>query len=337
MTTLETLAPRVEVYSIDEAFVDMSGLSGLMSLTGFGYQIRTTVNTWTDIHVCVGIAPTKTLAKLANHAAKHYPATGGVVDLSDPARQRRLLKLLPVNEVWGVGMRLTEKLNQLNITTALDLADADAKQLRRRFSVVLEGTIRELNGESCLTLEDTPPTKQQIVCSRSFGERITDYTAMRQAVAGYLARAMEKLRKEQRTARTLQVFIRTSPFSDHEPYYGNTANGQLSAPTGDTRIMMVLAMRLLDSIWKDGYAYSKAGVMLGDFYEPGTYQPELLNQNESTHQNSDALMGVLDQINGAGLGNIWFAGQGSQQTWSMKREHLSPSYTSRWSELPLAR
>lgn len=337
MTTLEALAPAVEVYSIDEAFLDVTGLSRHHSLTDFGQHVRDTIDRCVGLPVCVGIAPSKTLAKLANHAAKTYPKTGGVVDLSDPARQRRLLKLVPVDEVWGVGRRLTEQLAQLNIHTALDLADADPKWLRKQFSVVLERTVQELNGIACMKLEHHPPAKQQIISSRSFSRPITALDEMRAAIATYLSRAMEKLRGERQTALSLQVFIRTSPFREQDPQYSNAATGQLTEPTADTRRIQALAMSLLDRIWQPGYRYAKAGVMLSDFYRDGAFQPELLDSTETDRSKSEALMDVLDEINESGLGKIWLARQGAQRGWAMKRDHLSPSYTTRWRDLKTVR
>lgn len=171
MTILEEEAPRLEVYSIDEAFMDLTGVNNVMDLLAFGQQVKVKVDQWTGITVGVGIAPTKTLAKLANHAAKKYPATGSVVDLMDPDRQKRLLALVDVSDVWGVGRRITAKLKARGIHTALDLANSDPKSIRSEFSVVLERTIRELNGVSCLDLELVRPTKQQIICSRSLAIR----------------------------------------------------------------------------------------------------------------------------------------------------------------------
>lgn len=336
MTVLEQLAPRVEVYSIDEAFLDLTGVSSAMELEAFGRQARDTVQRWTGITVGVGIAQTKTLAKLANHAAKTYRATGGVVDLSDPARQRKLMALLPVGEVWGIGRRLSAKLNMLGVNTVLELADADPKWLRQHFSVVVERTARELNGDPCLALEEVSPPKKEIVCSRSFGERVTELQVMREAVSSYAARAAEKLRREGRTARTLNVFVRTGMFNPNEPTYSNAATIEFSAPTDDTRHLIGGAMRGLDRIWRDGYRYAKAGVLLGDFFEPGVWQPGLFDEPARV-SNSDALMSVVDRINASGKGKVWFAGQGVQKTWAMKREMLSPAYTTRWTDLPLIR
>jgi len=333
MRTLEEMAPRVEVYSIDEAFLDLTGIESAISLVEFGQQVRERIGHWIGITVCVGIAPTKTLAKLANHAAKKYPATQGVVDLTNPDRQRRLLALVPVDDVWGVGRRLSKRLNALGITTALDLANASPRAIREQFSVVLERTVRELNGESCIELEEIPPTKKQIVCSRSFGVKVTQFELLREAVCEYASRATEKLRKEQQQAKVLTVFIRTSPFKDNEPQYSNSASGELLIPSSDTRDFIELANHLLKRIWKDGFRYAKAGVMLSDFYDPGMFQPGLFD-DVSTRSNSQQLMSVLDTINQSGAGKVFFAGQGTKKDWSMKRELLSPAYTTRWDQLP---
>ncbi|HHC7417899.1 TPA: translesion error-prone DNA polymerase V subunit UmuC [Vibrio cholerae] len=333
MRTLEEMAPRVEVYSIDEAFLDLTGIESAISLVEFGQQVRERIGHWIGITVCVGIAQTKTLAKLANHAAKKYPATQGVVDLTNPDRQRRLLALVPVDDVWGVGRRLSKRLNALGITTALDLANASPRAIRDQFSVVLERTVRELNGESCIELEEIPPTKKQIVCSRSFGVKVTQFELLREAVCEYATRATEKLRKEQQQAKVMTVFIRTSPFKDNEPQYSNSASGELLIPSCDTRDFIELANHLLKRIWKDGFRYAKAGVMLSDFYDPGMFQPGLFD-DVSTRSNSQQLMSVLDTINQSGAGKVFFAGQGTKKDWSMKREHLSPAYTTRWDQLP---
>lgn len=334
MSVLEMLAPRVEVYSIDEAFLDLSGVSNATELETFGKQVKETVGKWTGINVCVGIAPTKTLAKLANHAAKTYPATGGVVDLTARTRQRKLLELMPVEEVWGIGRRLSKQLNMLGIKTALQLADADPKNIKRQFSVVVERTVYELNGDSCLELENITPTKKQILCSRSFGQRITEYRQMREAICDYAARGAEKLRTEKQYAKSVTVFIRTNPNSSRDPYYSNSATANLQIPTDDSRDIIMYALRMLRLIWKDGYRYMKGGIMLGDFYEPGIYQLSLFDEVNS-RPDSKQLMSVIDKINHSGKGNIWFAGQGIRQEWAMKRGSLSPSYTTKWEDLQI--
>ncbi len=333
MQTLEALAPAVEVYSIDEAFLDLTGVDNAVDLTEFGLQVRATVQQHIGMTVCVGIAPTKTLAKLANHAAKQYPATRGVVDLTDPARQRKLLSLMPVHEVWGVGRKLSERLNAMGITTALELAEQNPRDIRRKFSVVLERTVRELNGESCLALEDITPTKQQILCSRSFGQRVTRYTDMQEAISSYVARAAEKLRHEQQQCQLISVTIRTGLFNPNDPRYSNSASLRLDYPTDDTRVLLNAAGRLLQAIWKDGYRYAKAGITLCDFYDRGMMQPDLFTQ-QVISPNSARLMQAVDRINQQQRGKVFFASQGTGKAWAMNRNHLSPSYTTDWKQLP---
>ena len=334
MTTLEELSPRCEIYSIDEAFCDLTGVRNCRDLTDFGKEIRETVLRRTHLTVGVGIAQTKTLAKLANHAAKQWQRqTGGVVDLSNQERQRKLMALLPVDEVWGVGRRISKKLETMGINTVLQLADTDIRFIRKHFNVVLERTVRELRGEPCLGLEEFAPVKQEIVCSRSFGQRICTYEEMRQAICLYASRTAEKLRGEHQYCRFISAFVKTSPFALNEPYYGNSASVKLLTPTQDSRDIITAATKCLDAIWRDGHSYQKAGVMLGDFYSQGVAQLNLFDDN-APRKNSEKLMEVLDHLNAKdGRGTLYFAGQGIQTAWQMKREMLSPRYTTRISDL----
>jgi len=336
MTLLEEEAPRLEIYSIDEAFMDLTGVDSVVDFESFGRSVKHKIDTWVGIHVCVGIAPSKTLAKLANHAAKKYKGTKGVVDLTNRERQRRLMALVEVGDVWGIGRRISEKLIAMGIKTALDLADADPKSIRLKFSVVVERTVRELNGVSCIGFEEAAPTKKQIICSRSFGERILEKQLMREAICKYVTRAAEKLRGEKRLTKSVSVFIRTSPFSKGEPHYSNSMATELPNPTDDTRDLLEVAEVLLDRIWRPGHRYAKAGVMLMDFYEQGTYQCDMFRSHEGKKKSKE-LMSVVDKINHSGLGNVFFAAQGVTPQWSMKREHLSPAYTTRWSDLKVVR
>ncbi|EAW8100650.1 Y-family DNA polymerase [Salmonella enterica] len=334
MSTLEAMSPRCEIYSIDEAFCDLTGVRNCRVLQEFGQELKDAVYQNTGLAVGVGIAQTKTLAKLANHAAKKWQRqTGGVVDLSNQDRQRKLMAALPVDEVWGVGRRISKKLEAMGIKTVLDLADTDIRFIRKHFNVVLERTVRELRGEPCLELEEFAPSKQEIVCSRSFGERITDYDAMRQAICSYASRAAEKLRGEHQYCRFISAFIKTSPFALNEPYYGNSASIKLLTPTQDSRDIIAAATRCLDKIWKDGHRYQKAGVMLGDFFSQGVAQLNLFDDN-APRPGSEKLMEVLDHLNAKeGKETLYFAGQGILQQWAMKREMLSPRYTTRYTDL----
>lgn len=330
MATLEALSPRCEIYSIDEAFCDLSGVRNCRVLEDVGRELKDAVYQNTGLAVGVGIAQTKTLAKLANHAAKKWQKqTGGVVDLSNLERQRKLMSALPVDDVWGIGRRIGKKLEAMGIKTVLELADTDIRFIRKHFNVVLERTVRELRGEPCLELEEFAPVKQEIVCSRSFGERITDYDAMRQAICSYASRAAEKLRGEHQFCRFISTFVKTSPFALNEPYYGNSASVKLLTPTQDSRDIIAAATRSLDAIWKDGHRYQKAGIMLGDFFSQGIAQLNLFDDN-APRRGSEKLMEVLDHLNAKeGKGVLYFAGQGIQQQWAMKRALLSPRYTTR--------
>lgn len=332
MTVLEEMSPAVEVYSIDEAFMNLQGVSNCQNLEEFGREVRAKVLRWTGLTVGVGIAPTKTLAKLANHAAKKWTKTGGVVDLSLLARQRKLMALAEVGDVWGVGRRISKKLNDMGIKTALQLADTPTPLIRKHFNIVLERTVRELRGEPCLELEEFAPTKQQIVCSRSFGDRVSEYDLMREAICSHAVRAAEKLRGEHQYCRHISAFVKTSPFAMNELYYGKTAGTKLQIPTQDSRDIVAAATQCLDAIWQDGHRFQKCGVMLGDFYSQGVAQLGLFDEYKP-RTNSEQLMAVLDGINHSGKGRVWFAGQGIQKSWEMKRQMLSPAYTTRFSDL----
>ncbi|HHA3657895.1 TPA: Y-family DNA polymerase [Salmonella enterica subsp. enterica serovar Muenchen] len=338
MAHLEELAPRVEQYSIDEMFLDIRNIDSCIDFEDFGRQLREHVRSGTGLTIGVGMGPTKTLAKSAQWASKEWRQFEGVLALTsgNPKRTEKLLSLQPVDEIWGVGRRISKKLHTMGITTALQLARANPTFIRKNFSVVLERTVRELNGESCISLEEAPPPKQQIVCSRSFGERVTTYEAMRQAVCQYAERAAEKLRGERQFCRHVAVFVKTSPFTVNEPYYGNVASEKLTTPTQDTRDIIAAAVKALDRIWVKGHRYAKAGCMLNDFTPTGISQLNLFDEVQP-HEWSEQLMKVLDSINHSGMGKVWFAGRGIAPEWQMKREQLSPAYTTRWAELPVAR
>lgn len=333
MAILGEMAAGQEVYSIDESFLDVTGISKLIPLETFGQQMRERIRRETGLIIDVGFGPTKTLAKLANHAAKKWTQTRGVVDLSDESRQRKLLHLTDVSDIWGIGQRISKRLNKLGITTALQLADSNISMIRKNFDVIVERTARELNGKSCLALEDAPPPKQQIVNSRSFGQRVTQLEDMQQAVVLYATRAAEKLREQNSRCRHISVSIATGRHDD-EPQYSNTSSRICDYPTNDTRDIIESALRGLSTIWKVGYRYAKAGVMLGNFYQSSVAQFDMFSEQQP-RANSDALMAALDGINRSGKGKVWFAGQGERDSsWQMKRDMLSPCYTTRIKDIP---
>ncbi|EOI1390693.1 translesion error-prone DNA polymerase V subunit UmuC [Klebsiella oxytoca] len=332
MTLLEELSPAVYQYSIDEAFVNLSGIHRTEELEAFGRHVRSTLLQCTGLTVGVGIGPTKTLAKLANYAAKRWPKFEGVVDLSLQARQRKLLAKVAVGEIWGVGRRMAKKLNDMGITTALELAEMPASLIRKHFSVVMERTVRELRGESCLEPEEYMPTKQQIISSRSFSQKVSEYGPMREAICSHAVRAAERLRAQHQYCRYVSVFLKTSPFAGNDVYYGNDAGTEIHIPTQDSRDIVAAAVKCLETIWREGHRYQKCGVMLGDFFSRGVAQLGLFDDYRP-RANSEQLMEVLDFVNRREKGRLWFAGQGISRSWEMKRHRLSPAYTTRFSDL----
>ena len=332
MTLLEELSPAVYQYSIDEAFVTLSGIHRTEELEAFGRHVRSTLLQCTGLTVGVGIGPTKTLAKLANYAAKRWPKFEGVVDLSLQARQRKLLAKVAVGEIWGVGRRMAKKLNDMGITTALELAEMPASLIRKHFSVVMERTVRELRGESCLEPEEYMPTKQQIISSRSFSQKVSEYGPMREAICSHAVRAAERLRAQHQYCRYVSVFLKTSPFAGNDVYYGNDAGTEIHIPTQDSRDIVAAAVKCLETIWREGHRYQKCGVMLGDFFSRGVAQLGLFDDYRP-RANSEQLMEVLDFVNRREKGRLWFAGQGITRSWEMKRHRLSPAYTTRFSDL----
>ncbi len=337
MRVLATYSPQQEIYSIDECFLGFDGFPAA-ELAAIGQRIRTQVGQWVGIPVCVGIGATKTLAKLANHCAKKDLAgSNGVCDFGrlPPTERDAVFGRIAVNEVWGVGRRLTEKLAARGITTVRDLCDADAVTLGQAFSVVLQRTVMELRGVSCLELEELAPAKKQIISSRSFGAYIYTLPELEEAVSTYIARAAEKLRRQQSVAGALQVYIRTNPFKPDQPQYQRGLTLPLPAPSADTRTLTRVALWALRHLFKPGYAYQKAGVMLMELRAAGCEQGQLF---DTAPADRPALMQVIDRANAQwGHGTLRLASEGVAKPWQMRREHKSPAYTTRWEDLPSVR
>jgi DNA polymerase V len=335
MSTLEEFAPSLEVYSIDEAFLDLTGVCAKAPIA-YGQHIRKSVFRATGIPVCVGMGPTKTLAKLANFAAKKWKQTGGVLDLSAPVRREKLMKIVPVGEVWGIGSKTASRLNRLGIDTVWDLARQPAQRIQQQFNVVIARTVQELNGIACLELEDIAPNKQQIVCSRSFSRRLTERHELAATLAEFGSRAAEKLRKQGSAAGCITVFIRTNPFSEREPQYQRAASTQLNAATQDTRVIVTMANSLLEAIYKSGYGYHKAGVQLSRIEpvdRPG--QIDLFDNVDTGGLPTEnrPLMQVIDRINRRYPKGIVIASASLDTTWKPKMERISQRYTTDWREL----
>ena len=299
---LSDFSPNLEVYSIDESFLDLSGMSlRTESLAAYGVEIRQRVADWLGLAVCVGIAPTKTLAKLANHCAKKGLAgADGVCDFTtlNSGALSHLFARIEVGEVWGVGRQIKARLAAMGIQTVRQLRDADAETIRARFSVVLERTVCELRGESCLDLQEVVPDKQQIMSSRSFGTLVYERADLEEAVASYIAKAAEKLRAQDSLAGGVQVYIRTNVFKPEVPQYQKGVTVPLPEATADTRVLTQWAIRILRRIYRPGFGYHKAGVMLLDLVPAAKRQLALFDsQGGAGDARSGKLMVVLDNIN----------------------------------------
>jgi len=341
MTLAAGLGHRQEVYSIDECFVDLEGIPG--DLVARSSKIRARIHQWIGIPTCIGIAPTKTLAKLANHIAKNaerkpgsYPAHLAQVchlgALSDSERIA-LLQATEVGEVWGVGRKLSAQLNQVGIHTAHDLAQADPTAIQRRWSIVLAKTVRELGGTPCLTLDDIPPDKQQIACTRSFGHPVTELNDLLEAITEFTSRAAEKLRRQNSQAGQLMAFIRTSPFRKNDKQHSAYRTIPLPSPSSDTGHLTELACAVVRHIYRPGHQYAKAGVMLMDLQSDTTEQLSLGLGSEEPETRT-RLMTALDAINarfGRGTLHLASAGMaGRARAWEMKQERKTPGYTTDW-------
>ncbi len=323
METLGLFSPEVEVYSIDEAFLCLAG----QSYETVSQDIRQRVKQWTGIPVSVGVATTKTLAKIANHQAKQQ---GGVCVLREP---EPVLAQLPVSEVWGIGRRLTQRLEAQGITTALHLQQADLALIRQLLGIVGVRTVLELRGVSCLPLELCPQPRKSCCVSRGFGRPVESLAELKEAISFYGATAAAKLRRDRRVAQAMTVFITTSRFRPQEPQYANSETLVLPYPANDTPTLVQAALRATERLYRPGYSYHKAGVMLMELSEGAIAQGSLF-VDESKREMAGRLMGVIDSLNRRfGAGTVRWAAEGFQQGWRMRAEWRSPRFTTRWDEL----
>ena len=333
MSILSDYSPRHEVYSIDESFVDLTGMPKLRDLT---YAMRERVMAWTGIPVCVGVGPTKTLAKLANHIAKKHPRSKGVFNYNDLSedQQRRVLGKLEVGEVWGVGRRITARLAEFNIHTVQDLRAAHTPTLRAEFGVVLEKTQRELQGITCIELQEMIPDKKQIVSSRSFGQSVKDVAELKDAMSTFVANACAKLRAQGSHAALIQVSLHTNRFRKDLAQYNPCFAVPLPKPTSDSLLVNRWAGYLVERLFKPEYEYKKAGIMLGEITPASLHQSDWLEPTQTT---DSRLMNALDGLNSRfGRGTVKVSTQGAYKEWQMKQERKSPSYTTDWHAVPIA-
>ena len=335
MAILSEFSPDQEVYSIDECFLGLNGFAPGY-LVVHGQKIRKAVRQQTGIPVCVGIAETKTLAKLANYCAKKgLSGTDGVCDFGSLSALQlsTLFSKIAVAEIWGVGPRISTKLIEMGIETVEALRTANPGHMRQQFSVVLERTVKELNGVPCIELEDVGKPRQQIMVSRSFGQPITTLEDLSESVSYFASTAAIKLRKDGSVASSLCVFVRTNPFKESDAQYNRSVIVPLPRASSDTAKIVRAARSGLRQIFRSGFRYKKSGVLLMGLQGKDTVQEDLFDQAED-RKRSETRMHVMDQINQKmGKGSITLAATGMKQRWAMRRERKSPNYTSDWAEL----
>ncbi|PZD70543.1 DNA polymerase IV 1 [Acaryochloris thomasi RCC1774] len=334
MNTLGQFTPEIEVYSIDEAWLDLSGFCHL-SLDAYAREIAATTLRHTGIPVSVGIGPTRVLAKIANRVCKKRKIPGRVFNLGSAESLDHVLETIEVQDIWGIGRRLSKKLRASGIHTAKNLRDADPDSMRRQYSVVMQRIIMELRGVPCIGVEEIQP-KKQIISSRSFGERVVELEPLLQSVAMHSTKAAEKLRSQNSVCGAIQVSIRTGRHNPDEEYYSQSALAKFAMPTADTRKLINAAGQVLRRIYRKGPRYAKAGVMLLNISQDNAMQGHLFQERDS--EKAIALMNTVDQLNRLyGRRAVFFASEGCTQQWAMRRQQCTPAYTTRWDDLPVVR
>ena len=334
MTILADFSPHQEIYSIDECFLDLAGFEK-KDLLVYAALMRARILKWTGLPVCVGIGPTKTLAKIANNIAKKNIRFNGLCSINNLKHEEKnhLFSAMDVGEVWGVGRRLALKLEARGMGTVQALKQANPVDLRQSFGVVMEKIVHELNGTVCIDLEEVTPPRKQILSSRSFGYAVRDYQSLAASITLYMSRAAKKLRSQQSLANVIQVYIRTSPFRLDEAQYSNSMTIPLPAATDDTLQLVKCALWALKRIYKPHYSYAKAGVSLSDVVPKVGAQIDFFMTDEASVRSS-ALMGMMDKINQKmGRESIKLASEGFERPWQMRQENKSPNYTTSWGDI----
>ncbi len=347
MSIAAGLGPRQEIYSIDESFIELTGVKG--NLTERARLVRERILMWTGIPCGIGIGTTKTLAKLANHVAKSadrkpgsYPTSfarvANLVHITDEEFQA-VLEATPLEEIWGIGPKISAAMKEAGLSTAWEVRCMDPTTARRRWSVGVERTVRELQGTSCIDLEDAPPAKQEIACTRSFGKAVTDPQELIEAVSTFASRAAQKLRQQEGHASEVLTFVRTSPFRKQDRQYSRSVIVPLQEPTADTNQLVQAALLGLQAIYRPGYNYAKAGVMLLGL-QSNTVHQGTLDLGDRPVQRA-GLMSALDSLNDRyGRGSIGLASAGIRKqprNWVMKQGRQTPQYTTRWEDMPVVR
>ena len=328
METLSTFSPDMEVYSIDEAFLNLAGISS--TLADYGHQIRQTVKKWTGMPVSIGIAYTKTLAKIANHISKKSSQVDGVLDLTCAANLEEILASVPVEKVWGIGIKITIVLKRAGINTALDLSKADIGWIKDKFGVMGVRTVYELRGGRCYELEQNPPAQKSLVVSRMFGQPIEDIEQLKEAIATYTARAGEKLREQKLAAGAMSIFVTTSRFIKNK--YFNSHTTEFAMPTNDTTELIHAAISSIEKLYRRGYQFKKCGVILIGLVPEDRMQRGLFDNAE--REKAARLMKTIDAINAKVSSPVRWAVEGINQPWQVKFLRRSNRFTTSWKELP---
>ena len=330
--------PVHEAYSIDEAFLDLTGVE-TESFTELGRALKARLWKWIGLPVCVGIAPTKTLAKLCDHFAKTYPVYGGVVNWFDlsPERRKKALSITPIGEVWGIGRKTEEKLLREGIENVWQFSQADVFTLRRKYGVVLERTLREIQGVSCLPVESVPKPKEQILRSRSFSHATNDRSVLLSSVSTHMTEVARQLRREKAEAKKAGVFFLTSPFKENEPWHAAEPVTELTLPTSDTMRLVEVACRLVEAHWRPGFRYCKAGAFVTDLIPEGSCSVtgSLFDlPDEEKDETRRRLMDCLDDLTRRFGKGVWKVGRSElADGWQMKRDRLTPAYLTRWADI----
>ena len=333
MTSLRSLVDEIEIYSIDEAFLDISSFA-YCDLEDTAKEIKTLIKQWTGIPVSIGIGSSKTLAKIANRQAKK-DSLDNVFDIRNPDVKKSVLQELPVEEIWGISTRWGRRLRKIGIETAQDLVEANPRYVKKTISIVGERIHYELNGVSCMGIEEVK-NKKNIISSKSFGKKVSQVQELEEAVSNYTARACEKLRLQNSRAQGLYVFLRTSPHIDKERQYSNGMSVHFSIPTSNTSKIIKEAKRLTNKLFLPGYEYQKVGVMLMNISDAKNEQSSFLDKEN--YNKSDNIMKSLDVVNKQfGSGSLILGAQGIQKNWRMKADRKSGAYTTNLKDLPIVK
>ena len=329
MSLLDILSPKIEIYSIDEAFMDFSGIKNCFNL---GLQMRDTVAKHTSIPISIGIAKTKTLAKVANHLAKRY-SKKGVYVLNRKKQTTDMLKSIPVSKVWGIGSKYTKMLNSYGVDSAYDFVMLDEDWVLNKMTIVGLKIQHELKGKPCISINTNPSSKKNICTSRSFGISVTQFRPLKESISTHAARCAEKLRLEKGCARYVSVILKTNPFSVSDDYYYGYKSTNFDVPTNDTFDIINAAETLLKSIYKEGLVYKKSGVIVGDIIPQSRIQLNIFDIDQKRVRRKN-LNSAVDFINQAmGRSTIHIGSQGINRRWQLKQERLSPCYTTKWDDL----